>query len=163
MSFNDMRAKGPVEWLKPDVHQWSDTLGRTISTEFPDLPAKINSLERYYDTVRVRVKTLYGSPADVAQKVETFLRMCDVRKNIKDADAAGVSCCGCLAMLYCLVAHYKFDDTMVTALRDVMFDIGTTCLQGYTHRMLLLIIALLRDMDMVEGVHMLSQRDDEYI
>ena len=73
--------------------------------------------------------------------------MCDKRSTVRDAAACDVSCGGCLAMMYCIVAHYKFEPSLVHAMKMTIYDIGTTCLQGYTHRMLSFIVALMRDME----------------
>lgn len=143
MSFNNMRKQFAQEWKTADVHEWSQALSVTILDEFPDLPAKINELEPNFPAAKAKISQQLF-PHDVY--VASFLRMCESRQNMKDNDVLGISCGGCLVMLYCLVAHYKFDPSLVAIFHDTMYDMGTTCLQGYTHRMLSVIIALTRDM-----------------
>lgn len=149
MSFNNMKKQFELEWNNPDVHARTAEMRKTIETQFPDLIDKINALEPKYGVVRERlVKELY--PND--QLVVRFLQLCDARQRTRDGAMLGVSCGGCLVMLFCLVAHYEFDPSLVLVFKDTMYDMGTTCLQGYTHRMLSLILALMRDMEMQEGV-----------
>lgn len=143
MSFNNMRKQFAQEWKTADVHEWSQALSVTILDEFPDLPAKINELEPNFPVAKAKISQQLF-PHDVY--VASFLRMCESRQNMKDNDVLGISCGGCLVMLYCLIAHYKFDPSLVAIFHDTMYDMGTTCLQGYTHRMLSVIIALTRDM-----------------
>jgi len=148
MSFHDMGEKAGSQWRNPDVHYWSGQLRETLSNDTTNLVAKINALEPKYPLARAKVMDLYKNEDVVTkQNIETFLKRCDALCSVRDAAASGASCGGCLAMMYCLVAHNKFEPSLVEAMKMTIYDIGTTCLQGYTHRMLSFIIALTRDME----------------
>ena len=145
MSFHNMQKQTTVEWKRSDVHEWSKELAQTITTQFPDLPTTINTMEINFDIVKGKLQSAFVTDT----YVHAFLRMCESRKGIKDKDVLNISCGGCLVMVYCLLSYNKFDVSLMRVFRDLMYDMGTTCLQGYTHRMLSFIIALLRDMSVV--------------
>jgi hypothetical protein len=139
-SFNDMRAKYQVDWKVPDVHSWSTAMSQTLETEFPNLVGSINALEPKYEMGREKVIKMFPGDGKVLQVMEMF----DRRKNVRDSDLVGVSCGGCLCMTYCLIAKLQFEKSMVAAFYDTLMDMGVTCLQGYTHRLMSLIVPMLR-------------------
>lgn len=135
-----MRAKYRVDWKVPDVHSWSTAMSSTLAQEFPNLVDSINALEPKYQYGRTKVVALF--PED--QRVVSVLELCDRRWNVRDADLLGVSCGGCLCMTYCLLAKLQFDKSIVAAFYDTLMDMGVTCLQGYTHRLMSLIVPMVR-------------------
>jgi hypothetical protein len=150
-SLNDMTAKTPVEWKVSDVHAWSNSINTTLQTEFPDMIKVINELESKYTVARyhvyLKLKENNNDGKYDMNKVEIVLKMFDDRKTLRDGALSGISCSGCLCMAFCLLSHYSFDKSLLNLFYDALMDMGTTCLQGFTHRLLSFIIPLKRCVD----------------
>lgn len=132
-----------MDWKNPDIHARSREISEAIKLRFPDLPTKINALEPKYDIARRKVLELFPGDANVA----SLLGYCDARRKTNDRDLLGITCGGALTMAFCLVAHSDYEPSIVCAFKDTLYDMGHTCLQGYTHRLVIFIMAMMGDME----------------
>ena len=142
-SFNDMQAKTNVEWKNSDVHAWSESIRTTINQEFPMLIQDINYTSNTYNYVRDQLLN-YLFPND--HRIAQIVHLIDQRCGYSDSALLEVKCEGCLCMAYFLVKRHHFESSIVCLFYDTLMDMGQTCLQGYTHRLISFIIAILRSM-----------------
>lgn len=132
----------PIPWLNPDVHARTPELRAQLLSEFPELP-KItqnravvpNEIERVVSEIRSR-----QIPAEASACLDKIYG----RRGAIDRDLGSVSVAGLLCVVWsdCVVPRIgmAFDIFVST-----LCDMGTTCVQGDSHRLFATYVALKRD------------------
>jgi hypothetical protein len=142
-------------WRLPDVHQHTPEMRAVLRAELRDLVGQSAEALRptadaaLDDAVRKINAALLGDPAypDMQQAVQTMRG----RVNARDPELGGLSPTGLLSIVVDLVNDIEdcmgpiSKDGPWHALKNTMLDMGGTCLQGHTHRLLALYVALRRD------------------
>ena len=133
----------PPSWYDPDVHSWSRRMRAMIdgetaglveaSCEVP-LEARESTLVELRATVRDQ---------DAVRALDKMSRRSDAR----DTDLGGLHNLGMLAILWRLALERSGTERAAAAklIEPTLSDMGTTCVQGDSHRMYSLYIALIRD------------------
>jgi len=109
-------------------------MSRTLSAEFDPLPALSQRQRERFPEVRAAILAANPALAPVMTKLAG-------RANALDKDLCNVSPTGLLVVAWDLADH---DVSIVT---PTLVDMGATCLQGDTHRLFSLIVALQRAND----------------
>jgi hypothetical protein len=124
----------PRPWAEPNVHAWSGKMSALLHSEYPTLPAQTLAARPRFDETRAAM----AATGQLAPTLEPVLSKLAQRRDMLDQDLGGVSGAGLLVLVWDLADH-----DMAT-LNDTLQDIGQTCLQGDTHRLFALWVALTR-------------------
>ena len=134
-----------------DVHAWSAEIRNVLAREFPHLVNESFEAEQDYDEWAKphlrRWARAQGPGAESA--TELVLRIADERRCARDRDLFDVTCHGMLGVLVDAVEECGGDDPdrdLLDAVTRTFEDMGQTCLQGYTHRVATLVVALRRSL-----------------
>lgn len=122
----------PSEWVDSDVHSWSARMSETMSSEMPGLVAEAASALCRFNPEAIK---RFAGPASyaVVDKVASRSRM-------SDRDLCGANPAGLLQLLWEACAVTNDREAMAATLADV----GSTCLQGDTHRIFAHLLAIRR-------------------
>lgn len=141
-SFSNMASLYAIQHQQADVHAKTPDI-QTALRAHPGIVDKMNALEASYPAAKTIALRLFKDD----QNIVLFFQLMDARSHTHDADALGLSCGGAFAMTVSLVAYYEFEPSLVRLLKETMYDMGVTCVQGYTHRMVWFILMLIDNMD----------------
>jgi hypothetical protein len=126
-------------WKNPDVHANTLTIQRIMSEEHPELPRK--SREILQNTSLVQL-VLFRIKSVVTPSVIPFIEKIERRQGMNDRDLLNINGLGLLILIWLKMEEIKYDMDTIKALNDTLLDINMTCLQGDTHRLYCLYIAL---------------------
>lgn len=141
-SFSNMAPLYAMQHQQVDVHAKTHDIQIALLAH-PGIVDKMNALESSYPAAKKITLRLFKDD----QNIVLFFQLMDARAQTHDADALGVSCGGAFAMLVSLIAYYEFEPSLVRLLKETMYDMGVTCVQGYTHRMVWLILMMIDNME----------------
>jgi len=126
------------DWKTPDVHYWSRDMMGLVSSEYPSLPAETSALDARFDNAASEIAAMYPDVKHVLDKM-TRRRACI------DHDLGGVKPTGLLAKVWFGYVRRINAPECYALFRDTMMDMGGTCVQGDTHRLFTILVALHRD------------------
>lgn len=136
--------------VNQDVHAWSRDVREVLQREFPGIPAESIACEAWYES-RTKPALRRWAGADGAQVTERVLGLTDARLGARDNDLLGTTCHGMLGVLVRVVEECGGktgagvpEESLRRTVLQTFEDMGGTCLQGYTHRVATLVVALLR-------------------
>lgn len=129
-------------WMDPDVHSWSQRMRDLIQAEFPHFKEQCLAFYHHFDVAVQEAKQQYAGAPGALSVLEKLV----TRKRSMDADLAGVSLAGLFAMIWFKYVKEINDVDCYALLRDTLIDMGTTCLQGDTHRLFSIMVSLDRIM-----------------
>lgn len=115
-------------WVTPDVHAWSSTMSSVLSKEMPNLPAESIAAAKVADIVKLKLA--------LPHNVWGFLDKIVSRSEMQDGDLNHTNPLG---LLWIAWTEGGGDSAAIT---DLLKDIGSTCLQGDTHRLFFYIYAI---------------------
>jgi hypothetical protein len=120
-------------WVEPDVHAWSARMAVVLRETCPQLATEsVEAAKRHAEAIA-------EAKAVLPQRLHAVLDKLVARKDMIDGDLCGVSALGLFVL-----AWNERDRSSNLAIADVLEDIGSTCLQGDTHRLFALLVALRR-------------------
>lgn len=120
-----------TNWINANVHSWSTTMSQVLESDMPQLVAESALAVLRFDADVIK-KAISPSVWNVIDKIHG-------RKSLKDKDLRDSNPLGLLQIAW--EETEKNADGM-QALTDLLQDIGSTCLQGDTHRLFFYIYAL---------------------
>jgi hypothetical protein len=123
--------KGNVEWINANVHAWSGQMSAVLSADMPDLVQESIAASARSNPAAIKQSLL----PQVRHVVDKILG----RRDARDNDLCGVNPLGLLQIAWEETSRDADGDS---ALSELMFDIGGTCLQGDTHRLFFYIRAI---------------------
>lgn len=125
-------------WKNPDVHAHTAEMRSIMSSEFPKLPKLAELYMKDFDTVCTEIERHYAGNGSIAQCINKLR----VRKDVRDHDLQGISLAGllCIVWIDCVKPSGELYDHFACILQDM----GTTCVQGDSHRLFSLYVASVR-------------------
>lgn len=130
-----------MAWFNPDVHAWTSEMRNLVKAEFPELRDQSRLYATKFDSTVQDIKDMYGDDVLIKQVMDKMV----ARRNAIDTDLFGVVPAGLLALVW-LEYVKKINDTGCYKLfKENLYDMGTTCVQGDTHRLLSILVALDRE------------------
>jgi hypothetical protein len=140
------------EWVDANVHAWSIRMQQTVTAELPSIvsqsitalePVPVVRLENAIKCCQSEMARLLGADSlcTITPVFDKFRR----RVGLRDMDLLNMSPAG-LFIMNVNVIHGIGSREAWLALYDILSDIGTTCIQGDSHRLLSLYIALVRSL-----------------
>lgn len=139
--------------INQDVHAWSAEIRKVLSSEFPRVIAETREAELdYVEWTKPRLRSWARAQGpDAESATELVLRVADERRQTRDPDLFGMTCHGALGVLADTVEECGGDArdpdrNLLDAVTRTFEDMGQTCLQGYTHRIMTLVVALRRSL-----------------
>jgi hypothetical protein len=136
-------GSGGSVWVKENVHSWSSDMTKVVADEFPYLPDKTREYLSRFDEARADITGYYRQHAcaDALNVVVSVLDKINSRRAARDADLMMISPAGLLAMLW---FDYVVPNGCFDHFADTMRDMGSTCVQGDTHRLFSTLVAMFR-------------------
>jgi hypothetical protein len=119
------------EWVNADVHSWSGNMSRALADDMPLLVQETNAAASRGNAAEIK-RSLPPPVWFVVDKISG-------RRGIKDMDLCGVDPFGLLQIAWEETSRDADGDR---ALAELVADIGSTCLQGDTHRLFFYIRAV---------------------
>ena len=124
-----------LPWKEADVHCWSTRMSRVAMDAMPNLSVESAAAAARCDPAII-VSKLTLLAAKMA--VDKIFR----RRTLADSDLCGANPLGMLQLIWEEIDTRDAGD--VSALEDLLADVGQTCLQGDTHRMFSHLLAIRR-------------------
>lgn len=122
-------------WQNPDVHARTPEVQSVIKSEYERLVPRSIEMLPHFQCAKVDI--LAAFPGD--QQIKACLDKMEARKQVIDRDTFGMSPAGLLAATwYDMVVPYGGQDHF----KNTVYDMGLTCVQGDTHRLILTYVAL---------------------
>jgi len=132
-------------WKRPDVHAWSKDMKVLAETEFPDLPGVTKAAAPLFDGVCREIREHYANSAPFAV-VDQVLKKMELRRHAVDMDLGGVVPAGLLVLVWFDYVKKINEPECYMHFSETLADMGTTCIQGDTHRLFSSLVALHRDL-----------------
>ena len=139
-----------LAWQNPDVHARTPELRQQLLAEFQQLPQLTKDrflAEGEFARVCIEIGRCIDAAAASKNPFAADARSClekiVVRRGAIDRDLCGVSVAGLLCVMWtdCIAAHLEDRADFFLA---TLADMGTTCVQGDSHRLFASYIALVR-------------------
>ena len=127
-----------TNWQNPDVHARTAEMSAQLLREFPELPRLTMLYASSFDRAAKEIKAKYAGNEVVAACLEKMWR----RREAIDNDLCGVRPSGLLSLVWedKIKPNGAYDHFLGT-----LIDMGTTCLQGDSHRLFATYVAYNRD------------------
>ena len=125
-----------MAWVNADVHSWSNTFSNLINEKYPDLFEKTENEKKDFDYVIEQLTSI------VSQKNLKVLEKLKKREKCSDGDLCGIKSAGLLVLCWKKLREVNSDGELKIIFDDLLNDIGGTCLQGDTHRLFSLYVAV---------------------
>lgn len=132
-----------VAWKRPDVHAWSKDMKDLAEKEFADLPKVTQVAVGLFEDACREIREHYTVPSAKAVVDQVLLKM-ERRRNAVDADLGGVIPAGLLALVWFDYVKKINEPECYLHFLETLADMGTTCIQGDTHRLFSSLVALHR-------------------
>lgn len=126
--------------LNQDVHFWTPAMRAVLKEEFPNLPMQTRAYFPKFDSTVAEIQAQYPNDPQVAGLLAKMKK----RKNEIDKDLFDAVPAGMLAFVW--IEYIKETDLKecYTFFHDTLVDMGSTCIQGDTHRLFSVLVALQR-------------------
>lgn len=128
-------------WYSPDVHSWTTEMRNLIKEEFPRLRDQTRIYASEFDTSVAEICQRFKDDILVKQTLDKMV----ARRNAIDTDLFGVVPAGLLALVWIEYVKKIDEPECYTLFQETLHDMGTTCLQGDSFRLLSILVALERD------------------
>jgi len=130
----------PAAWKQPDVHSWSPAMRELVKAEFPRLRDQSRTyLERFDESV-AEIREHYNNNPPVGRVLDKLV----MRKKAIDVDLFGVVPAGLLALVWTEYVLVIDEKECYDLFRDTLLDMAQTCVQGDSHRLFTILVALHR-------------------
>lgn len=135
-----------TNWVKSDVHQWSKEMSTCILKLYPALPDETRLCAQQFDRV---YKEINGTLKNI--KVLDTLNFMKSRANGIDRDLCCILASGLLVVCWDMAKEMNDKDSIAPLFIDTLDDMGKTCIQGHTHRLFSLYVALKESQKSIKG------------
>jgi len=131
-----------MAWQNPDVHARTPELAQLVKTKYPKLKAESEHALSLFDKAYDFAVSLFDD-----KQVLSVLDKLKKRKEIRDKDLCGIPAAGLFTLCWARAIEINKPDPKCRENVKILFryhllDIGHHCVQGDTHRLFLLYIAL---------------------
>ena len=134
-------APVPVkQWKDADVHFWSPAMRELVKTEFPRLRDQSRIYAEKFEECVDEIKTFYSHNALIVQVMDKMTN----RKKAIDVDLYGVVPAGLLSLVWMEYVKRINEKECYDLFKDTLLDMAQTCVQGDSHRLLTILVALHR-------------------
>ena len=126
-----------ANWQNPDVHAHTAEMKSLLMQEFPHLPQLTLLYTSSFDRSVCDIKMIYKNEKEVMACLEKMMK----RKDVIDNDLCGVRPAGLLSLVW----EDKIKPNGAYAhFLSTLKDMGTTCVQGDSHRLFATYVAFSR-------------------
>jgi hypothetical protein len=125
-------------WKNPDVHAHTVEMRTQLQKEFQELPQLTRLYASSFDRAAKEIKQVYNGDGEVVACLDKMTR----RKDVVDNDLCGVMPAGLLALVW--EDKIKPNEEAREHFLATLKDMGTTCVQGDTHRLFATYVAFSR-------------------
>lgn len=126
-------------WFREDVHTWTREMKQQLDAEFPALVHTTQSIVLQFEAT---VNEMKSHPTLATKDLDPVYSKLTGRRTIRDADMNGMCIGGMLVCVWKLVDQEE--PSAIEHIRGMLLDMGSTCIQGDTHRMFSTYVALHR-------------------
>jgi hypothetical protein len=130
-----------LPWKEADVHCWSTRMSQVATDAMPGLAAESRTAALRCDPAAIVSRLTLLSAKRAVDKIFH-------RRTLGDSDLCGTNPLGMLQLIWEEIDICDASD--VSALEELLVDVGQTCLQGDTHRIFSHLLAIRRSREDVE-------------
>lgn len=134
------------QWVQADVHSWSKEMRDQLEKEFPILVEETVTLSPLFDQTMEEIKTHYKGDTTVVDVLQKMYS----RKTVVDADMDKLVPTGLLVKVWKDYVVKIDAEECYKLFSDNIIDMGKTCIQGDTHRLFSILVAMDRALKDIE-------------
>ncbi|MDR3541961.1 MAG: hypothetical protein P4L69_13480 [Desulfosporosinus sp.] len=125
-------------WKEENVHHWSPAMREVINTEYPRLCEQSKLYFEMFDKVVEEIASYYHEDPMVKMVLAKMVG----RKQVTDMDLCGVMPAGLLALIWIEYIKRIDEKECYDLFQDTLLDMSQTCVQGDSHRLFTILVAL---------------------
>jgi hypothetical protein len=127
------------EWYIPDVHAWTPEMKRIMTEEYPNLIDISKQYAIKFDDACLDIMSIFGGADPL---IPVVLNKMSGRRTCVDKYLGGVVPAGLFAYVWFEYVRKIHETECYILFKNTLMDMGQTCIQGDTHRLFTILVAL---------------------